>query len=104
MIQGVTRTPVVVGAGDGEKLRFWGGGLITVKVGSQESGNGLFLFEDCVMEGKTTPLHVHEDEDELLYVLSGVILVHIDGDDHRVGEGVSRMRRAAWPTRFWLVR
>jgi len=87
MVQDVTRTPVVVGAGDGEKLRFWGGGLVTVKVGSQESGSGLFLFEDLVARGKTTPLHVHEGEDELLYVLSGEILVHIDGDDHRVGEG-----------------
>jgi hypothetical protein len=36
-------------------------------------------------EGKTTPLHVHANEDEALYVLEGEILVHIDGGNHRVG-------------------
>ena len=36
-------------------------------------------------EGKTTPLHVHRNEDEALYVLEGEILVHIDGRNHRVG-------------------
>jgi hypothetical protein len=36
-------------------------------------------------QGKTTPLHIHANEDETLYVLEGEILVHIDGADHTVG-------------------
>jgi uncharacterized protein YjlB len=36
-------------------------------------------------QGKTTPLHTHANEDEMLYVLEGELLVHIDGVDHSVG-------------------
>jgi hypothetical protein len=43
------------------------------------------LFEDELSEGKMTPLHIHADEDELLFVLEGEILVHVDGVDHPVG-------------------
>jgi uncharacterized cupin superfamily protein len=34
--------------------------------------------------GKTTPLHIHRGEDELLYVMDGELLVHIDGEEHVV--------------------
>jgi hypothetical protein len=43
---------------EGERLRFWGGGILTMK-----------------------------QEDELLYVLEGEILVAIDGEEHLVGAG-----------------
>ena len=71
--------------GEGERLRFWGGGVLTMKATAEETGGAFLLFEDSMSQGKTTPLHVHENEDETLYVLEGEILVHIDGSDHRVG-------------------
>lgn len=71
--------------GEGERLRFWGGGLLTMKATAEETGGAFLLFDDFLSEGKTTPLHVHVDEDELLYVLEGEIVVHIDGEDHVVG-------------------
>jgi hypothetical protein len=37
--------------------------------------------------GKVTPLHLHPDEDEGFYVLEGEVLVHVEGEEHRVGEG-----------------
>jgi mannose-6-phosphate isomerase-like protein (cupin superfamily) len=42
-----------------------------------------------VVRGKTTPLHIHENEDETLYVLEGEILVHIDGPNIALGRAVS---------------
>src|SRR5438552_717226 len=36
-------------------------------------------------QGKATPLHIHANEDEALYVLDGEVVVHIDGTNHRVG-------------------
>ncbi|CAN5260315.1 hypothetical protein BH20ACT16_BH20ACT16_09300 [soil metagenome] len=45
------------------------------------------LIEDLMTEGKTTPLHTHDGEDEALYVLEGELLVHIDGTDHPVVAG-----------------
>jgi quercetin dioxygenase-like cupin family protein len=76
---------IVRAAGEGERLRFWGGGILTMKASAEETGGAFTLFEDSMSQGKTTPLHVHANEDEALYVLEGEILVHIDGADHAVG-------------------
>ena len=71
--------------GEGERLSFYGGGLITMKATGAETGGALLLFEDKMVRGKMTPLHIHQNEDETLYVLEGEILVHIDGTEHCVG-------------------
>jgi quercetin dioxygenase-like cupin family protein len=80
-----TAVPIVRNEGEGERLWFLGGGLHVWKAGAEETGGALLLFEDILEAGKTTPLHIHPDEDELLYVLDGEILVHIAGEESRVG-------------------
>jgi quercetin dioxygenase-like cupin family protein len=77
--------PIIRAGDEGERLRFFGGGVITMKATGAETGGAFLLFEDVMAKGKTTPLHVHDDEDEALYVLEGEILVQIDGEDHAVG-------------------
>jgi len=79
--------PVVRAAGEGERLRFWGGGLLTMKATSEETNGAFLLFEDRVVRGKTTPLHAHDDGDETLYLLDGEALVHVDGEEHELGAG-----------------
>jgi quercetin dioxygenase-like cupin family protein len=76
---------IVRADGEGEHLRFWGGGVLTMKASAEETGGAFLLFEDLMAQGKTTPLHVHTNEDEALYVLEGEILVHINGTDHPIG-------------------
>jgi quercetin dioxygenase-like cupin family protein len=76
---------IVRAEGEGEQLRFWGGGLLTIKASAEETRGAFLLFEDFMPQGKTTPLHIHANEDETLYVLEGELLVHIDGTDHAVG-------------------
>lgn len=76
---------IVRAEGEGERLRFWGGGVLTIKASAEETGGAFLLFEDHMPQGKTTPLHIHANEDETLYVLEGEILVHIDGRNHPVG-------------------
>jgi quercetin dioxygenase-like cupin family protein len=78
---------IVRADGEGERLRFWGGGVLTMKATAEETGGAFLLFEDSMARGKTTPLHIHAGEDEALYVLDGEILVHIDGADHAVRQG-----------------
>lgn len=80
-------TSVIRQDGEGEQLWFAGGGLFTMKATSAETGGTFALFEDREVLGKPTPLHVHPGDDEVLYVLEGEILVHVDGQEHRVGEG-----------------
>jgi hypothetical protein len=40
-----------------------------------------------MVRGKTTPLHMHPNEDEAIYVLEGELLVDVEGEQHRVGKG-----------------
>ena len=87
---------IIRNEGEGERLWFYGGGVHTWKASAEETDGAFILFEDLVTQGKTTPLHVHANEDEVLYVLDGEILVHVDGSDHRVGaRGVAVAPRGA---------
>ena len=80
-----TAVSIVRADGEGEQLRFWGGGVLTMKATTAETDGAFMLFEDHMPQGKTTPLHAHANEDEALYVLEGDILVHIDGKEYPVG-------------------
>ena len=79
--------PIVRGAGAGERLWFYGGGLHTWKATAAETEGAFLLFESVMSKGKTTPLHTHPQVDETLYVLEGEILLHIDGEEQRLGSG-----------------
>ena len=80
-------TSIVRARGEGERLWFYGGGVFTVKATAAETGGSLFMFEDTMAQGKTTPLHLHPEEEEAVYVIEGELLVHVDGKDHQVRAG-----------------
>jgi quercetin dioxygenase-like cupin family protein len=73
--------------GEGEQLWFAGGGVFTMKATAEETADAFALWEDTMVRGKVTPLHLHPNEAEALYVLEGEIVVHVDGEDHPVGSG-----------------
>lgn len=72
----------------GENLWF-GGGLVTFKVTSEQSGGVFCMFEHTASQGKVTPLHLHPDNDEIGYVLEGELLLHINGVEYRAGPGAA---------------
>ncbi len=79
--------PIIRQAGEGERLGWAGGGVITMKATASETAGALMMQEFSGERGKVTPLHLHPNEDEGLYVIEGEILVHVDGEDHRVAQG-----------------
>ena len=81
-----TAVPLIRQAGEGEHLGFAGGGVFTMKATAEETGGAFLLMEHRSVGGKTTPLHTHP-EDEAIYVLEGELLVHIEGEEHRVRQG-----------------
>jgi mannose-6-phosphate isomerase-like protein (cupin superfamily) len=68
----------------GERLRF-GEVEIVVKASAATTGGTFSLFEEN--EPVDTPLHVHENEDELFYVLEGEHVIRVGGEEFRVGPG-----------------
>ena len=61
-------TAYVVEAEDGERLRF-GDVEVVIKASGDKTGGAFALFEES--DPVDTPLHVHEREDELFYVIEG---------------------------------
>jgi quercetin dioxygenase-like cupin family protein len=82
-----TAVPIIRQQGEGERMWFAGGGVFTWKATAEETGEAFLLFEDRMERGKVTPLHLHPEQDEAIYVLDGEILVHVEGEQHRVGAG-----------------
>jgi quercetin dioxygenase-like cupin family protein len=78
--------PAIIRQNVGENLWF-GGGLVTFKVTSEQSAGGLCLIEHAASRGKRTPLHLHPDHDEMGYVLEGELLLHVDGVEQTAGPG-----------------
>jgi mannose-6-phosphate isomerase-like protein (cupin superfamily) len=72
-------------AGEGERLVF-GDATILVRVPTAASGGAFNLFEE-IPPLLDTPLHVHEREDELFYVLEGEHQFQVGEEAFRVGTG-----------------
>jgi mannose-6-phosphate isomerase-like protein (cupin superfamily) len=73
-----------VEAGGGERLRF-GEVEVVVKASADTTGGAFTIFEES--EPVDTPLHVHENEDELFYVLEGEHVFQVGDQEFRAGPG-----------------
>jgi len=78
---------IVRNGGEGEQLWFFGGGIHTWKARAEETDNAMLVFEDDLERGKVTPMHLHADVDEALYVIEGEILLNVEGAERTVGAG-----------------
>jgi quercetin 2,3-dioxygenase len=78
---------IVRNAGEGERMWFLGGGIHIWKALAEETDNSLLVFEDELERGKVTPMHLHADVDEAMYVIEGEILLNVEGEERTVGAG-----------------
>ena len=69
----------------GERLVF-GDLTILVRASADETGGAFSLFEE-VPPLVDTPLHFHERDDELFYVVDGEHVFQVGDDESRVGPG-----------------
>lgn len=93
---------VVRNTNEGEERWFYGGGIHRWKATSEETAGAFLLFEDRMDAGKMTPLHTHPS-DETMVVLSGEIVMHLDGAEHRIGEGGIAIAPRGVPHAFMVV-
>src|SRR5918997_2965440 len=71
-------------AGEGERLRF-GEVEILLRASAEATGGAFTVFEEH--NPVDTPSHVHQNEDELFYVLEGDHVFEVGGQEFRVGPG-----------------
>ena len=78
----------MVRAGEGERLNV-AGDIVRVLLDSAGSGGAIAAFEVISQPGGGPPLHRHEKEDELFFVLEGEATFVVGGDRHLIRSGES---------------
>jgi mannose-6-phosphate isomerase-like protein (cupin superfamily) len=71
-----------IGRGEGERLRFSDAEFV-VRASADTTGGGFTIIEE--IDPLDTPLHVHEREDELFYVLEGEHVFTVGDREFRLG-------------------
>lgn len=75
---------VILPPDKGERFTIIGGG-VKVLIDGEASGGRCCMFECPIPVGDGPPLHRHDNEDEMFYVLEGRIKFSIDGEEF-IGE------------------
>ena|SRR5688572_15383096 len=78
---------IVSGPGEGHSVANPLGGGIEFKARAEETAGALTAFESAVAPGEGPPLHVHANEDEVIYFVDGRFRMMIDGADRDVSSG-----------------
>jgi mannose-6-phosphate isomerase-like protein (cupin superfamily) len=76
--------PIAIPAGSGKQFKFMG---VTHKLTQPQTGGGFYLFESEFEPETGNSLHVHRNEDEVIYVLQGGIEIRLDNHKLQVGAG-----------------
>ena len=95
--------PVIRHNGEGEQMWFAGGGIFTWKPTAADTGGSLLHPRGPHAARQATPLHLHPDQDEALYVLEGELLVDVEASSIAVGRAACSSRRAASPHAFLVT-
>lgn len=80
--------PQVIGPGEGDLQVSPRGVEVRFKVGAVSTGSPQLFFAKVTMPpGDESLTHLHEIDEELIYVLEGELTVTLDGEEHSVGPG-----------------
>lgn len=80
--------PRIIAADEGASSVGENGFITLIKVGSVSTGaSQLYVGTGIVPPNTETPTHLHEVDEEVLYVIEGEITLTLNGQVHTVGEG-----------------
>ncbi len=78
---------LVIGPAEGPTVANPARGGLTYKARSEQTGGALTAWESTAAPGDGPPLHLHVNEDELMYVLEGLLRFRLDETDHPAPAG-----------------
>jgi mannose-6-phosphate isomerase-like protein (cupin superfamily) len=82
------RDAFVMGRGEGRAIQV-GGGEVTIKISSRDTGGAFAAFEGVTQPLDGPPLHLHRDQDEWWYILEGEYRFEVDGREIHAGAGAT---------------
>jgi quercetin dioxygenase-like cupin family protein len=74
-------------AADRRRLLWAGGTVFDVVIGGAQAGGAVSLLDQWGRRGDVTPLHIHNSEAEIFYVLEGGITAWAGSDVHQIDAG-----------------
>lgn len=80
------------------KLKGVNSNILDVKISGSDTDGDLAIFEQTSLsQGKGTPLHIHNSQDEIFYVIEGVYKFQVGDDkyDLTVGDSIFLPRQVA---------
>jgi quercetin dioxygenase-like cupin family protein len=83
-------TPVirsVISRPDTQAVIWFLGALSQVRLSGEQTGGAFSLTDNLVRRGNGSPVHVHDHEDETLFVLDGELRVMVGEEDDTAGPG-----------------
>jgi uncharacterized cupin superfamily protein len=90
--------PIVRTPGNDATLRNPQGGPLTFRARGDQTGGVLTVFENVAAPGEGPPLHLHVNQDELMYVLEGSLRLRLEGTFHTAPAVRSCSSQGACPT------
>lgn len=81
-----TKKALVISSDAGQKLNVLGH-AITAKLTSQETDGDNYVFEVVSPPGAGIPPHVHQQEDEVIYIADGVYEIFLNGEIYQAQPG-----------------
>jgi quercetin dioxygenase-like cupin family protein len=81
----VTRS--VITSPDTQAAIWFLGALSQVRLSGEQTGGAFSLVENLNRRGNGSPVHVHDQEDETLFVLDGELQVFVGEEEHTAGPG-----------------
>jgi len=85
-MQTIDQKATVAVAGTGKKFNVLGHSVTTILTRETTAGN-YYMFEVVTPPGHGIPPHVHDREDELIYVAEGEYGVMLDGKEYQANAG-----------------
>lgn len=98
----IAPTPIVRSPAQAAQRWFFGGGEHRWLATAEETGGAYLLFSDVMEQGKCTPLHTHP-ADETLYLIEGLLRVHMAGAEHQLAAGGLMMAPRDVPHAFLVL-
>ena len=98
----MNRDPKIVSAESGKVLNVLGERIV-VKVTSDDTGGSYAVMEETTAPGGGPPLHVHQGEDEMFYVIEGEFEITVNGKSHSASAGGVAFLPKDVPHRFQNV-
>jgi quercetin dioxygenase-like cupin family protein len=80
------KTPILVPPGTGKPLDF-PGETVRVRISGEQTGGAYSIIETVVLPNSGAPLHRHDNEDEIFYIVEGEFDLTYGDKTHRVKPG-----------------